>query len=175
MNQQWKTCSCTSVSLAMISTLDEDSDHSRKLTSRLHRFFIFNVPFMVPLAYSVLVKMKNPVPSTVNRHLPFEADDDLNPGDLVLVRSEEEIRSTLNEKNKFKGLGVMPEMADFYGKEFRVFKKLNKIMIEATGEMRNIKTPTYLLEGVFCDGKYHNGCDRSCFLLWKREWLIKVK
>jgi hypothetical protein len=143
----------------------------------MKRLLIYNAPFMTPFLLPLVRSIidEKPKKPTIKRHLEFEANDDLKPGDLVQIRSEQEIRSTLNKDNIFKGLGVMPEMAKFYGKEFRVFKKINKIMVEATGELRQIKSPTYLLDGVFCDGEYHKNCDRSCFLLWKREWLKKVK
>ena len=52
---------------------------------------------------------------------------------------------------------------------------LEKIIIETTGEMRPISTPTVLLEGVFCDGSAHGGCDRTCFCFWREGWLKRVK
>jgi hypothetical protein len=98
----------------------------------------------------------------------------LLPGDLVEVRSVREIFATLNGEDKLKGLRFNPEMAKFCGKRFRVYKRLDKIIVETTGELRNIRTPTVLLEGVFCDGKAHGRCDRSCFGFWREAWLKKV-
>jgi hypothetical protein len=142
----------------------------------MRRLLIYNAPFAVPFVLPVAYAMVygKPMKSTTKRQLEFESTDDLQPGDLVQIRTEAEVRSTLSKDNVFKGLGVMPEMAKFYGKEYRVFKKVNKMIIEATGELRQIKSPTYLLEGVLCDGEFHLNCDRSCYLLWKREWLKKV-
>lgn len=65
-------------------------------------------------------------------------------------------------------------MLKFCEKRFRVYKTLDKILLEATGELRKIKTPTVLLEGVICDGKAHGGCDRSCFCFWREAWLRRV-
>ena len=177
MERQWRTCTCTSFNLVSASSPDKDVHLSNRPWPLIWRWLIHNAPFTMPFILPVInsiITGKQNKPKT-KRQLEFEADDDLEPGDLVQIRSEAEIQSTLNEDNKFKGLGVMPEMTKFYGKELRVFKKINKIMIEATGELRHIKSPTYLLEGVFCDGEFHSDCDRSCFLLWKREWLKKVK
>lgn len=98
----------------------------------------------------------------------------LQPGDLVEVRSIKEIFATLNGKDKVKGLRFNPEMAKFCGKRFRVYKRLDKIIVETTGELRNVRTPTVLLEGVLCDGRAHGGCDRSCFCFWREAWLKKV-
>lgn len=99
----------------------------------------------------------------------------LQPGEWVEVRSVKEIFATLNEKNELRGLRFVPEMVKFCGKRFKVYKRLEKIILEATGELRRIRTPTVLLEGVFCDGTAHGGCDRSCFSFWREAWLKRVR
>lgn len=98
----------------------------------------------------------------------------LKVGEIVEVRSAKEILATLDKRGKLKGLGFTPEMMKFCGRRLRVYRKLDRIILEATGELRKIRTPTVLLEGVFCDGKSHGGCDRSCFCFWREEWLKKV-
>jgi hypothetical protein len=99
----------------------------------------------------------------------------LKSNEWVEVRLEREIFDTLDAQGKFKGLRFTPEMSKFCGRRFRVYKRLDKILLEATGELRRIKTPTVILEGVFCDGSAHGGCDRSCFCFWREEWLKHVK
>jgi len=99
---------------------------------------------------------------------------DLKTGDCIEVRSAKEIFATLDAKGKLRGLTFTPEMVKFCGRRFKVYKRLNKIILEATGELRKIKSPTVLLEGVFCDGEAHGGCDRSCFCFWRGEWLRRV-
>jgi acetyl-CoA carboxylase carboxyltransferase component len=101
-------------------------------------------------------------------------DLNLQPGDVVEVRTLEEIFATLDEKNKLRGLGFFREMGKFSGRRFRVYKRLDRIVVETTGELRKMKLPTVLLEGVFCDGRYHGGCDRSCFCYWREAWLKRV-
>lgn len=98
----------------------------------------------------------------------------LKDGDLVEVKSSREIFETLNSKGQHKGLPFTKEMVKFCGKRFRVRKRLHKIVLEATGELRTMKTPTVLLEGVICDGKAHGNCDRSCFCFWREDWLKPV-
>jgi len=98
----------------------------------------------------------------------------LQHGEWVEVRSVKEIFATLNEQGKLRGLRFTPEMVKFCGKRFKVYQRLEKIILEDTGELRRIRTPTILLEGVFCDGKAHGGCDRSCFLFWREVWLKRV-
>jgi hypothetical protein len=98
----------------------------------------------------------------------------LKSGDWVEVRSAREIFSTLDQHGKLKGLAFTPEMVKFCGKRFRVFKRLENIILESTGELRRIKSPTVLLEAVFCDGKAHGECDRSCFCFWREAWLRRI-
>ena len=99
---------------------------------------------------------------------------DLQPGELIEVKSEKEIRKTLDNLGRSKGLGFMPEMYKYCGKRFRVYKILKQIMLESTGEVRRIKN-TVLLEGVICDGSEHYNCDRSCFHFWREVWLKRSK
>jgi len=101
-------------------------------------------------------------------------DLNLKPGVVVEVRSEKDIFSTLDNDGKLKGVRFTPEMKKYCGGRHRIVKKLEKILIESTGELRTIQTPTYILEGVICDGSAHGGCDRSCFIFWRREWLKKI-
>jgi hypothetical protein len=99
----------------------------------------------------------------------------LKPGDLVQVKTLDEIYATLDKNRKHRGLYFMGEMRDFCGKKFRVYKNVNRIILESNGELRKIKTPTVFLENVICDGSIHGGCDRSCFLYWREIWLKKVE
>ncbi len=100
----------------------------------------------------------------------------LQPGDWVEVRSVEEIFNTLDEHFKNRGMVFMPEMIKYCGKRFKVYKKVKKIMLETPPNLsREIKSPTVFLEGNYCDGEYHNGCDRSCFCFWREVWLKRVE
>jgi hypothetical protein len=98
----------------------------------------------------------------------------LRPGEWVEVKSAKEIFATLDHHGKLKGLAFNREMAKFCGRRFRVYKRLEKMILESTGELRRIKTPTVMLEGVFCDGEAHDKCDRSCFCFWREAWLRRV-
>jgi hypothetical protein len=103
-----------------------------------------------------------------------KGDPNLQPGQWVEVKSTKEIFATLDDQDKLAGLRFNPEMTKFCGQKFKVFKKLNKIIIESTGELRRIKVPTVILEGVYCDGRSHGNCDRSCFCFWREAWLRRV-
>jgi hypothetical protein len=97
----------------------------------------------------------------------------LQPGELVEVKSEEEILATLDQNGKSEGLYWMPEMQKFCGKRFRVLKRLERILLESTQKYRKVKNMV-LLEGVMCDGQAY-GCDRSCFHFWREAWLRRVE
>lgn len=96
----------------------------------------------------------------------------LQPGDLVEVRSKEEILSTLDANGLNKGLLLMPEMLGFSGQQFKVYKRVERFVLEHTGEFRRMKN-TVLLDGVLCDG-WGGACDRSCFFFWREAWLKRV-
>ena len=98
----------------------------------------------------------------------------LQPGEWVQVRSIDEISRTLDEAGKYKGLYFMPAMEEYCGKKFRVFKKAAIIKLESTGEVRKLKSPSVFLEGVYCDGEYHEGCDRACYHFWREMWLKRI-
>ena len=95
----------------------------------------------------------------------------LQPGDWVEVLSVAEIAATLDERGRHKGLYFMPEMTRYCGKKYKVIKKVEKIKLESNGELRSLRTPSYFLEGVYCDGKIQGGCDRCCFHFWREAWL----
>lgn len=99
--------------------------------------------------------------------------DTLQPGDWVEVRSMREIAATLNNQGKYDGLYFMPEMEKFCGKKYKIVKKAVKIKLESNGQLRTLKQPGYFLEGVYCDGSFQGGCDRSCFHFWREAWLKK--
>ncbi len=99
---------------------------------------------------------------------------EVEPGDWVEIRSVREIFATLDAKGQHRGLPFTKEMVKFCGRRFKVYKRLDRIVLEATGELRKMKNPTLLLEGVFCDGEFHGNCDRSCFCYWRDGWLRPV-
>ena len=142
------------------------------------------VPYVVPLwrqAQLIISPASNDAcdtnrPTIVKKEvMPVEEILDLQPGEFVQVRSLEEVLSTLDDNGKYKGLLFMPEMEDFCGKKCRVFKKVRSITLESDGEVRVLRSPTVFLEGVYCDGKRHHACDRSCLLFWREVWLKRVE
>jgi hypothetical protein len=97
----------------------------------------------------------------------------LTGGELVEVRSEEEILKTLDGAAKNRGLVFTPEMREYCGRRLRVFKRVERICLEGSpGEIRLLKN-TVILEGAVCNGGSRR-CDRSCFFFWREAWLKRV-
>lgn len=116
-----------------------------------------------------------PDPGSVSRlGLRFLLGNYLRPGDIVRVKSRQEIETTLDAAGTLDGLPFMGEMEAYCGKTFRVHRIVDKIndMRHKTGlrRMRNALT----LAGVRCSGSHHGGCEAECQILWKDSWLTKL-
>lgn len=95
-------------------------------------------------------------------------------GDLVEVLSVQEILATLDDRGLLDGMPFMPEMQQYCGQHVRIFKVVTKICdtIDKTGFRR--MTKTVALEGLHCSGDFHGGCQASCLLFWKEQWLKPI-
>jgi hypothetical protein len=98
----------------------------------------------------------------------------LQAGDLVRVRSREEIEGTLNSWRQLKGCTFMEEMAPYCGTTQRVLKPVNRFLDERDYRIKKCKG-IILLEGLMCQGTETFGpCDRACFFFWREEWLERI-
>ena len=98
----------------------------------------------------------------------------LQPGEIVEVKSFDEIKSTLDKKGRNRGLEFHYDMMQFCGKQYRVRNRLEKMISEASGKMLKIKN-TVILEDVTCDFAYRFwGCSRCIFQYWREIWLKRV-
>jgi len=98
----------------------------------------------------------------------------LKAGDLVRVRSKEEIMATLDPEGKTKGCGFMDVQECYCGTVHRVLKQMERFVDERDYQVKKCKG-LVLLEGVTCKGvKAYGRCDRSCLIFWREEWLEKL-
>ena len=97
----------------------------------------------------------------------------LQPGELVRVKSLAQIRDTLDATGKNQNLLFAPTMMSFCGSVLRVKDRVENIILEGTTRQRKIKD-TVLLEGSVCDGVCHRLCPRQSFLFWRECWLERV-
>lgn len=93
-------------------------------------------------------------------------------GDLVEVRPEVEILRTLDEKACLEGLPFMPEMLQFCGLQFRVYKRAHKTCDSVARRSRRMERTVHL--DIRCSGEGHGGCQAKCLLFWKEAWLRPV-
>ncbi len=96
--------------------------------------------------------------------------DQIQQGDMVRIRSKDEIRKTLDRSGRTFGCSIIPEMYNLCGKEYRVFKKVDHFFEETGRKMRKCNG-IFLLESAYCD---KSTCDRSCFFFWHVNWLQKI-
>ena len=92
-------------------------------------------------------------------------------GDHVLVRSPEEILSTLDSNGTLDSFPFMPEMLDSCGKVFQVQRRVEKICAPDLPLRHFPANDVVILEGLRCDGSGHDGCKDGCKILWKEAWL----
>jgi hypothetical protein len=98
----------------------------------------------------------------------------LQPGEIVEVKSKEEIFETLDERDRNRGLRYDSEMLKYSGRRGRVLRRVEHIINEKTGEMLHIKGDCIILDGVICTGDYHRSCPRSIYPYWREIWLKRV-
>lgn len=98
----------------------------------------------------------------------------LEPGELVEVRSKDEIMATLGGNRRMRGLWFDQEMLIFCGRRARVLTRVNKIIDEATGRMRDLRD-CVVLKDMTCVGRFHGFCPRSDHTYWREAWLRRVQ
>jgi hypothetical protein len=104
---------------------------------------------------------------------PTDATD-LRPGDLVRIKSKDEIIATLTTKGFNRGLGFEESMARSCGRTARVSARVERCVDEKTGEMLEMKNPCIVLDDVICDGVYKSNCPRAFIPFWREIWLERV-
>ena len=106
-----------------------------------------------------------------------DASLDLKPGDMVRVKSYEDILATLDTENKNRGLYFDAEYVPYCGGTFRVLRRVTVIVNEKNGKLLKFKTPALILEEVFCRSRYSHDrmfCPRSIYAYWREIWLERV-
>jgi len=102
----------------------------------------------------------------------------LHPGDLVEVKSPEEILSTLDTEGTLDHLPFMLEMMEFCGRRFQVSKRVVKTCTSGTKAGTSMRVfradDVVLLEGLRCSGADHDGCQKACMIFWREAWLRKI-
>lgn len=101
----------------------------------------------------------------------------LQPGELVQIKSHDEILHTLNKNNRNRGLWFDAEQVPYCGKTAKVLCRVEKIINERTGKMMKVPNDCLILEGVYCQAHYSSDrlfCPRSIYSYWREVWLKRV-
>ncbi len=101
----------------------------------------------------------------------------LQPGEMVRVKSFDAVRDTLNSRCLNRGLYWDAELVPYCGREFRVRSRVKQVIDERTGKMLHLKSEPLILEGAICQAKYSEHryfCPRSIFSFWSEIWLERI-
>ncbi len=98
----------------------------------------------------------------------------LQPGELVRIKSRQEIVATLDENLLNRGMGFEEEMERYCGTQARVVRRVDCCIDEKTGRMLTMKNPCIVLEDVICAGAYTANCPRAFIPFWREIWLERV-
>src|SRR5579864_2868603 len=97
-------------------------------------------------------------------------------GDWIEVRSKEEILRTLDRRGRLDGMPFMPQMFQYCGQRFKVYKRAHKtcdtIAFNWDSPGRSVADGIHL--DLRCDGKAYGGCQAACLVFWKEQWLKPV-
>jgi hypothetical protein len=103
----------------------------------------------------------------------------LERGELVQVRSKQEIMETLNSSLRNRGLLYDVEMLPFSESgTFKVLDRIERIVDEKTGRLLHFKNPCIILDGVTCSGNLSMRrmfCPRAVYPYWREIWLKRVE
>jgi hypothetical protein len=103
----------------------------------------------------------------------------LQAGDVVRIRSRDEIAQTLDDNGRNRGMGICSEMLRCCGGEAQVRHRVDRIIDEETGLMRelsdtvmlrNIWNSESLTEECLCYGQLGD-CPRGEVMYWREIWL----
>jgi hypothetical protein len=102
----------------------------------------------------------------------------LQPGDLVQVKSKEAIVATLDSEGRNRGLFFDREMLPYCGGTFRIRKRVTRFIDDRQGgEMVELKSDCATLEGVVCSGELspvRYFCPREIQSFWRDIWLTRI-
>jgi hypothetical protein len=102
---------------------------------------------------------------------------DLQPGEMVRVKSFNSILATLDTKGYNRGLLFDAEMVPYCGGIYPVKTRIIKFVDEKTRKLVTMKNACILLETVWCQSRYSECrmfCPRAIYSWWHEIWLERV-
>lgn len=102
----------------------------------------------------------------------------LQAGELVRIKSQEEILTTINTSSKNRGLWWDAELVPYCEGTYKVLRRVTKIIDEKTGKMQEMKNPCIILDSVVCRARYSANrmfCPRNTYAYFREIWLERVE
>jgi hypothetical protein len=108
----------------------------------------------------------------------------LMPGEVVRVKSRAEVEATLDHERSNRGLKMGDEMTRYFGRQLEVRCRVDRIIDEQSGEMRELRDTVALRNGrsesmqgadlgCLCTGQLGD-CPRSELMYWREIWLERT-
>jgi hypothetical protein len=101
----------------------------------------------------------------------------LQPGEIVRVKSHEEILQTVTAGNKNRGMYWDAELLPYCGGTYKVLKRVTKLIGEQSGKMVEMKNACIILDSVVCQARYSPcrlHCPKAMYPYWREIWLERV-
>lgn len=141
--------------------------------------FIFIGLRALPLEIGRRIGLIKPVPlrGSVRQWTPVEPVD-FQPGELVQVKSREEIAATLDERGFNRGLSFDREMLRYCGQTMRVRGRVGQVIDDKSGRMLKLRKDCVILEHAYCSGELTQGCwfcPRQIYPFWRDAWLRRIE
>jgi hypothetical protein len=98
-------------------------------------------------------------------------------GQLVQIRSRHEIRETLGENGKNRGLWFDREMVPYCGQTAHVKARVERFIDEGSGRLVELASDCYILDDVVCRAEHSTNrwfCPRAIYPWWREAWLRPV-
>ena len=105
------------------------------------------------------------------------ADLGLREGELVRIKSVDQILETVDQNMFNRGMSFHAEFTPYCGKTFRVKQRVSKLINEKTGRLATLKNSCIILDGVICHGRFTQpiNCPRAMPPYWREIWLERVE
>ena len=100
----------------------------------------------------------------------------LQPGELVRVKSYEDILETIDENGHNRGLSFDAAMVPYCGGTYQVLARPQHIIDGKSGRVIELQNPCVILDKVVWQGHFarHQLCPRGIYPYWREIWLERV-
>ena len=127
---------------------------------------------LVPLWRKATVRFRRPLVGALTQTPVGQLG--LQPGEIVRVKSLEQIVQTLDQKGRNRGLQCYVELGQFSGRSYRVRTRLDRMIAEPTGQMRKVQGTVILEDNNCLCANVLGGCPRQDYTYWREVWLERV-